>query len=215
MLLVDSIFSDYTATCLSVYQSHSKSLPFHEASYIVQNQYTVRVLCCLTGDTIMASPPVRVTLYRRGKKNHAQHSPFLRAGFSRGLRDRKPTGTLSLFWLQFASFSVQDPFTWPLWFTAPRGLRHPMAQQTWPDRGSGNELLPVPSSALSLFKHLPHVQFSTALNSGKSKPILTGTLQDTSLQHGLSICLTNSDLLLPAALALKLFLTKIKKNKKK
>lgn len=76
MLLVDSIFSDYTATCLSVYQSHSKSLPFHEASYIVQNQYTVRVLCCLTGDTIMASPPLRVTLYRRGKKTTHNICPF-------------------------------------------------------------------------------------------------------------------------------------------
>lgn len=74
MLLVDSIFSDYTATCLSVYQSHSKSLPFHEASYIVQNQYTVRVLCYLTGDTSMASPLVRVTLYRREKKNQTTTS---------------------------------------------------------------------------------------------------------------------------------------------
>lgn len=91
---------------------------------------------------------------------------------------------------------------------SPGGLQHPMPQQTWPDRSYGSsssELLPVPSSALSVLKHLLHVQFSTALNSGKSKPILTGTLQDTSLQWGLSICLINSDLLPPAALALKLF----------
>lgn len=206
MLLVDSIFSDYTATCLSVYQSHSKSLSFHEVSYVVQNQYAARVLCYLTGDTSMASPLVSVTLCRRKKK-----SPCLRAGFSRGLKGRIPMGTLSLLWRQFTSFSVQEPSTWPLWFTVPGGLWHPMPQQTWPDcsYGSGSsELLPVPSSALSVLKHLLHVQFSTALNSGKSKPILTGTLQDTSVQQGLSLCLTNSDLLPPAALALKLFIKK-------
>lgn len=56
MLLVDSIFSDYTATCLSVHQPHTKSLSFLEVSYIVQNQYAVRVLCYLTGDISVASP---------------------------------------------------------------------------------------------------------------------------------------------------------------
>lgn len=45
----------------------------------------------------------------------------------------------------------------------------------------------APSSALTALKHLLHVQSSTALNSGKSKPILTGTLQDTSLQWRLSV----------------------------
>lgn len=50
-----------------------------------------------------------------------------------------------------------------------------------------NESPWAPSSALSVLKHLLHVQFSTALNSGKSKPILTGILQDTSLQWGLSV----------------------------
>lgn len=62
MLLVDSIFSDYTATCLSVCQPHSKSLSLHEVSYVVQNQYAVRVLCYLTGDTSMASSLGSLTL---------------------------------------------------------------------------------------------------------------------------------------------------------
>lgn len=130
MLLVDSIFSDYTATCLSVYQPHSKYLSFHEVPYIVQNQYAVRVLCCLTGDTSMASPLGSLTSC--GRKN----SPCPRAGFRRGLRSQVPWGTSAFFWLQLflASFSVLDLCTWPLWFTTPGGLQHPMPQQTWPDR---------------------------------------------------------------------------------
>lgn len=198
MLLVDSIFSDYTATCLSVYQSHSKSLSFHEVSNIVQNQYAVRVLCYLTGDTSMACPLVSVTLCRR-KKIH----PVLGLDFVEAWEVGSPWGLWHFFGSSSGSLHLA-----PL-VCSPGGLRHPMPQQTWPDRSYGgsssSELLPAPSSALSVLKHLLHVQFSTALNSGKSKPILTGTLQDTSLQWGLSICLINSDLLPPAALALKLF----------
>lgn len=122
MLLVDSIFSDYTATCLSVHQAHSKSLSFHEVSYTVQNQYAVRVLCYLTGDTSMASLVGSLTLC--GRKN----SPCPRAEFRRGLRSQMPWGTLAFFWLQLTSFSVLDLCTWPLWFTTPGGLQHPMPQ---------------------------------------------------------------------------------------
>lgn len=113
------------------------------------------------------------------------HSSCLRGRFSKGLGGQVPMETLALFWLQFMSFSVQDPSTWPLWFTAPGGLWHPLPQQTWPNcsySSCSSEFLPAPSSALSVLKHLPHVQFSTALDSSKSKRILTGTLQDTSLQ---------------------------------
>lgn len=127
MLLVDSIFSDYTAACLSVYQLHSKSLSFCEVSSVVQNQYTVRALCYLTSDTSMAPPLRSLTLC--GRKN----SPCPRAGFRRGLRGQVPWGTLAFFWLQLTSFSVLDLSTGPLWFTTPGGLQHPMPQQTWPD----------------------------------------------------------------------------------
>lgn len=117
MLLVDSIFSDYTATCLSVYQPHSKYLSFHEVSYIVQNQYTVRVLCYLTGDTSLASPLGSLTSY--GNKN----SPCPRAGFRRSLRSQVPChGGL---WHFFGSISLHLVF----WISAPGpfGLQPPGA----------------------------------------------------------------------------------------
>lgn len=162
--------------------------------------------------TLLATPawhlPSWVWLWQ-GEKNY---SPCLRAAFSRGLRGRMPMETLALFWLQVTSFSVEDPSTWSLRFTTPGGLWHPMLQQTWRESSCSSELLPLPSSVLSVLKHLLHVQFSTALNSGKSKPILTGTFQDTSLQWGLSICLTNSDLLPPTSLTLKMFFWRKKKR---
>lgn len=118
MLLVHSIFSDYTATCLSVYQPHSKYLSFHEVSYMVQNQYAVRALCYLTGDTSMASPLGSLTLC--GRKN----SLCPRAGFRRGLRSQVPWGTLAFFWAP-AFFWLHLVF----WISAPGpfGLQPPGA----------------------------------------------------------------------------------------
>lgn len=78
-----------------------------------------------------------------------------------------------------------------LWLTDPRATTIPclskLIQTTVTAAAAVNESPWAPSSALSALKHLLHVQFSTALNSGKSKPILTGILQDTSLQWGLSV----------------------------
>lgn len=87
------------------------------------------------------------------------------------------------FWLHLTSCSG-SLYLAPL---HPRGppASHASANTARPQQWQRQQQ--APSSALSVLKHLLHVQSSTALNSGKSKPILTGTLQDTSLQWRLSV----------------------------